>query len=149
MKKENTVSTFAEEHNLSISTAVELFLRAGIVKQSPRDVLTDRDIEVFLQFVRNERKPTKRVIEKSRLSQEQMAFLKNHDVPMSKVFDATGLATPKWKAEMKELDLLVAFGVTPCERKKHQLRARSGHCVQCNSKSLASVVSGRYSNKFS
>lgn len=140
MKKENTIATFALEHKLAVSAALELFLRAGVMKQSPSEVLTDLDIAALEKYVRSiGQKPSNRAAQKSRLSLDQMEFLKFHNVPMSKVFDATGLAPPKYKSVMKDLGFLVAFGVTPCEKKKHQLRARSGHCVQCDSKHLAYI----------
>lgn len=71
------------------------------------------------------------------LSAEQLVFLEHHKVPLSKVFDATGLRRSCWQDEMDWLDAWVACGVTPCKREGHTLRTRNGDCVQCRPGNLA------------
>ena len=73
----------------------------------------------------------------TRLSEEQLQFLSHHDIPLSQVFDATGLKTSQWKEQMKELGMNIAIGVSPCGYAGHTLRVRSGHCVQCKTHHLA------------
>lgn len=38
---------------------------------------------------------------------------------------------------MKDLGMLVAYGVSPCGNGGHSLRTRAGHCVQCNTHAIA------------
>lgn len=71
------------------------------------------------------------------LTSEQLNFLEEHNVPFEKVFDAQGLTKKEYHARMKELHKSIAFNVTPCRKKGHTLRNRSGHCIQCNTAYLA------------
>lgn len=73
----------------------------------------------------------------AQLTKEQIDFLKSQGVPLSKVFDATGMGLSKYGAAMKELGMVVAYGVTPCKKAGHRLKTRSGHCVQCKTANLA------------
>ena len=73
----------------------------------------------------------------ARLTVAQKRFLSQYDVPLSRVFDANGLRKSEYHAAMKQLDMLVAYGVTPCSKAGHTLRTRSGHCAQCDAKNLA------------
>ena len=74
---------------------------------------------------------------KDRLTQAQLEFLKHNGIPLSRVFDATGLSTGAYKVRMKALELWVAYGVSPCSAAAHTLRTRAGHCVQCNPANLS------------
>ena len=71
------------------------------------------------------------------LTNEQLNFLEEHNVPLEKVFDAQDLTKKEYRARMKELDKSIAYNVTPCRKKGHTLRNRSGHCIQCNTAYLA------------
>ena len=75
-----------------------------------------------------------------KLSRDQLAFLKRHKIPADRVFNATGMATVAYKAEMKLLEAWVAFGVTPCSEAGHTLRTRAGHCVQCKPARLSYLM---------
>lgn len=66
-----------------------------------------------------------------------MAFLRHHQIPLSKVFDASDHSRAEYQRVMRALDMLVAYGVTPCQRGGHTLRTRAGHCAQCNTAVLA------------
>lgn len=66
------------------------------------------------------------------LTDEQRRFLLHHRVPLSAVFDATGLSPRCYRAAMKAADALVAIGVARCRASEHAMRTRAGHCVQCN-----------------
>ena len=70
-------------------------------------------------------------------SEEQLRFFSSQNIPLSQVYDATGLPAKKWKQNMRELDMLVAIGVSPCEKSGHRVRTRAGHCAQCNTHALA------------
>lgn len=71
------------------------------------------------------------------LTEAQKAFLTKHQISNSSVLDATGLKPTIYKTIMRELEKVAAFGVTPCKKHGHQLRNRSGHCIQCNPATLA------------
>ena len=71
------------------------------------------------------------------LTEDQLDFLKRCDVPMSRVFDATGYRTGEYQKLMSLLELWVAYGVTPCKAEGHTLRDRKGHCVECKPANLS------------
>ena len=76
----------------------------------------------------------------AKLTKEQKEFLDHHCVPLSRVFDASGLCTSYYKDIMKERDMYVAYGVTPCAESGHTLRIRSGHCFQCRPAGIAYLL---------
>lgn len=71
-----------------------------------------------------------------KLSNEQINFLYQHGVPLSKVFDATGMKKAQYSTIMKTVGANIAIGVTPCGGDGHTMRNRSGHCVMCTPKYL-------------
>lgn len=73
------------------------------------------------------------------LSAGQKAFLGEHGIPLSMVFNAKGMPSSRYKPIMKAGEFLVAYGVTPCGRGGHTLRTRYGHCVQCDTKHIAYI----------
>lgn len=73
----------------------------------------------------------------SKLTDEERDFLARHDIPLSRVFDASGLSKRQRERAMRELGMEVAYGVPPCNAAGHTLRTRSGHCVQCGTHNLA------------
>lgn len=75
-----------------------------------------------------------------RLTEEQRHFIDSQKIPMSRVFDATGLSTQRYKKEMKELDMVLAYGVAPCGYGGHTIRIRSGHCAQCRPAGIAFLL---------
>src|SRR6202161_4571783 len=79
------------------------------------------------------------------LTKEQLDFLYKHEVPLSRVGDATGMRTAEYQKCMKELDLWLAIGVRACKSAGHTLRTRAGHCAQCNTANLAFLR--RYEDK--
>jgi hypothetical protein len=74
------------------------------------------------------------------LTSEQRAFLAAHAIPLSAVFDASGMRRPDYQATMKGLGKSFAFGVTPCNRAMHTLRTRAGHCIQCDTSKIAYML---------
>lgn len=71
------------------------------------------------------------------LSDDQLHFLKSQNIPLHLVFNAMGMSKSEYRPIMKELNKIVAFNVTPCNKSGHSLRTRSGHCCQCNTATLA------------
>lgn len=71
------------------------------------------------------------------LTNEQINFLNQHGVPLSKVFNATGMKKAQYSTIMKSIGASIAIGVTPCGGVGHTMRNRSGHCVMCTPMLLA------------
>ena len=71
------------------------------------------------------------------LTPSQLAFLDSQRIPLSKVFDATGMKQSEYRKSMSALGLPIAYGVSPCAAAGHTLRTRAGHCVQCNTAVIA------------
>ena len=66
------------------------------------------------------------------LSKDQKAFLASQQIPLSTVFDATGMKRAQYYELMKDLGKKVAIGITPCRKFEHTMRTRNGACIQCN-----------------
>jgi len=66
------------------------------------------------------------------LSTDQRAFLVEQSIPLSTVFDATGMSRTQYDLFMKGLGKKVAIGVNPCRKSGHSMRTRKGACMQCN-----------------
>jgi hypothetical protein len=81
----------------------------------------------------------------TKLTDNQTKFLKTQGIPLSRVFDATGMKPSEYKPIMKDLGMDVAIGVTPCKEVGHTLRIRGGHCLQCGTHNLAFLR--RYSDE--
>lgn len=60
-----------------------------------------------------------------------MNFLAQHEIPLDKVFDATGMKRARYSSIMKSIGASIAIGVTPCSGFGHTMRDRAGHCVIC------------------
>lgn len=71
------------------------------------------------------------------LTPDQLAFLRSQAIPLSLLFDASGMRKPDYQAAMKEAGKSFAYGVTACARGGHTLRTRAGHCIQCNTANIA------------
>lgn len=71
------------------------------------------------------------------LSDEQIQFLKENNISLSMVFDATGLSKKSYQEVMDGLGIEFAYGVTPCKKAGHTLRTRAGHCIQCDKAKIA------------
>ncbi len=71
------------------------------------------------------------------LTERQKTFLFTQKIPLSEVFDATGLSKPEYQARMEEEGKLFAFGVTACKAAGHTLRTKAGHCIECNTAKIA------------
>lgn len=73
----------------------------------------------------------------AKLTQAQTRFLEHHDIPLGKVFDATGMRRSDYQCQMSALGKLVAIGVSPCSIAGHTMRTRAGHCAECRPAVLA------------
>ena len=71
------------------------------------------------------------------ITKEQLKFLETQKISLDKIFDATGLSKTEYHKSMKEADKIIAIGVTPCAKFSHSMRTRNGHCVQCNTATIA------------
>ena len=70
-------------------------------------------------------------------SDDQRKFLRDQKLPLSFLFDASGMRKVDYEAVMKRDEKFFAFGVTPCSKGGHSLRTRSGHCIQCDTAKIA------------
>jgi hypothetical protein len=68
----------------------------------------------------------------AKLTDDQRRFLFEQKIPLSMVFDGTGMKPSQYKPRMEELGMLFVFGITPCKKSGHTLRSKSGSCIQCN-----------------
>ena len=64
----------------------------------------------------------------TKLTDSQTKFLGTQGIPLSQVFDATGMKSSEYKQIMKDIGMVVAIGVTPCDASGHTLRTR--HCSE-------------------
>jgi len=70
------------------------------------------------------------------LTKSELAFLANHGISASDVFDACGKTTRQWKVEAETAGKNIVIG-SPCKAAQHRLRTRAGHCVQCDTSKIA------------
>ena len=73
-----------------------------------------------------------RGISMAKLSDDQLVFFAANGLSERDAFDASGMRRAAYQAEMRALKKLVAYGVSPCAKAGHTLRALSGNCLQCN-----------------
>jgi len=73
----------------------------------------------------------------AQLTPGQQLFLKRHNIPLGKVFDAAGFSQPEWREQMSLHEMVVAINVRPCRKVGHRMRTSGGHCVQCRPAALA------------
>ena len=59
-------------------------------------------------------------------------WLLSKGIPLSEVFDASGMALKQYKEAMRRADKYVAINVTPCKRAGHRIRTRHGKCIACD-----------------
>lgn len=71
------------------------------------------------------------------LNKDELEFLNVHNIPLEKVFDASGMKREEYHVEMKKNGYVVAMNTTPCKVAGHKIRNRSGKCIQCNPAAIA------------
>jgi hypothetical protein len=74
------------------------------------------------------------------LTDEQLRFLREQNIPLSAMFNAGGLKNADYQSAMKAEGKTFAYGVTPCARGGHSLRTRKGHCIQCDHSKIAFML---------
>jgi hypothetical protein len=74
------------------------------------------------------------------ITDEQRIFLDQHTIPLSRVFDATGMKRVEYQKNMRALDLVIAVGTSRCDKAGHRMRTRGGHCAQCNPAVIAFML---------
>lgn len=74
------------------------------------------------------------------LSEAQIKFLRGQNIPLSSLFDATGIKKTDYQLAMKAEGKSFAYGVTPCNAAGHTLRTRAGHCIQCDHAKIAYML---------
>lgn len=74
------------------------------------------------------------------LTTDQLFFLRAQNIPMSSMFDGSGMRTMDWQAAAKEEGKTFAYGVTPCAKGGHTLRTRRNHCIECDHAKIAFML---------
>lgn len=74
------------------------------------------------------------------LSIEQLSFLRGQRIPLSSVFDASGMSRAQYQVAMKAEGKSFAYGVPACAKGQHSLRTRAGHCIQCDHSKIAFML---------
>ena len=72
----------------------------------------------------------------AKLSARQLAFLRSQRIPVSELFDATGLKRDVYATNMRRDGQKFAYGTKPCAN-GHTIRTRAGHCIQCDTSRIA------------
>jgi hypothetical protein len=63
---------------------------------------------------------------------EQRAFLDQHGIPLSRVFDAKGMKRAEYQEAMRAHDLVIAAGTSACKA--------AGHGAQCEPAAIAFML---------
>ena len=66
------------------------------------------------------------------MKQDERDWLLSKSIPLSEVFDATGMGRKEYGPAMRAEDKYVAINVTPCKRAGHRIRTRTGKCIACD-----------------
>ena len=70
------------------------------------------------------------------MNEETQKFLEKHKITQGEVFDAQGKSISELKEWMKLQNILFAYNTNECPS-GHTIRARSGHCIECNTATIA------------
>lgn len=76
----------------------------------------------------------------AKITAAQKNFLRHHQIPLGRVFDASGLRPGDYKRQMSAIGKLVAVGVTACGKAGHTMRTSAGHCAECRPAGLAYLL---------
>lgn len=71
------------------------------------------------------------------LTDEQLAFLRAQKISLSLVLDASGLKKPERLKAMNAAGAKFYYGGALCQKGGHSLRTKAGHCVQCDTSTIA------------
>jgi len=70
------------------------------------------------------------------ITRDELAFITRQGYSEDDIFDARGMPTQQWKAEVRSKGKTLVLGA-PCQAAGHRLRTRSGHCAQCDPSKIA------------
>lgn len=70
------------------------------------------------------------------LDDDQMAYLRWHDIPLDALLNAHGLSGNSLRRAMEAEGKYFAYNTNRCNR-GHRLKSRSGHCIQCRPACIA------------
>lgn len=73
----------------------------------------------------------------AKLTADQIFFLKLQHISPSLIFDASGYSKSERTSMMETQEKLFYFGDATCKRAGHSLRAKAGHCIQCDTSKIA------------
>ncbi|MEQ3697732.1 MAG: GIY-YIG nuclease family protein [Pseudomonadales bacterium] len=77
---------------------------------------------------------------KPKLSASEQDFLREQNIELVAVYDASHAPKKVWQPIVKEMpDVVIVANTSPCRKAKHRLKTRSGHCAQCNTSRIAYV----------
>lgn len=71
------------------------------------------------------------------MDQRDRNWLLSKEIPLSEVFDASGMKLSEYGAAMRLAGKYVAINVTPCKKAGHRIRTRTGKCMVCDIKQYA------------
>ncbi len=75
----------------------------------------------------------------TKLTQEQINFLNYHGISLDLLFDINGMTKSEYYDKMGRLGKKVGFNANPCPPKRHTLKNRHGHCIQCDTKHISFI----------
>jgi hypothetical protein len=73
------------------------------------------------------------------MDRELKAFIEYHKLDPDDFFDAKGQPAKSCYNEMKAKDKLFAYNTTACMASGHTVSDRHGHCIMCNTTSIAFI----------
>jgi hypothetical protein len=74
------------------------------------------------------------------LSDNQLEWLRSQHIPLSSMFDATGMTKTERELAMKADGKSFCYGVAPCQAGRHTIKTRAGHCPQCDHARVAYML---------
>lgn len=73
----------------------------------------------------------------SKITSEQLSFLKSQGISLSLVVDAGNLSKSAREKFMNESGHKFYYGGAACKAAGHTLRSKAGHCIQCDTSNIA------------
>lgn len=124
-----------EELPIQIRNRISKLMNATIGEQLSDVGEKSSNTEYWLYIEKEDVDDITRTFIPDGLSVDQASFLSSYNIPITRIFNATGMPTWRYKELMKDELKWVAYGVTRC-LVGHTLRTRAGHCAQCKTDSL-------------
>lgn len=79
----------------------------------------------------------------AQLTEDQVAFIKEQNLTVEDFFDGSDLSKRDRAAKMEAANKRFYYGGFACAKAGHTLRAKAGHCIQCDTRQIAYAT--RYS----